>query len=69
VGTLLVVSFVILFVVTGVLAYASYRRHSRAARARSQAALSMLLAEAYDLGEGKQSVSTDDEPGEDTSPA
>ena len=50
-GTLLVASFVILIVVTGGLAYASYRRHSRAAQARSRAALQTLMEQAYKHGE------------------
>jgi hypothetical protein len=49
VGTLLVATFVVLTVVTAGLAFASYRRHARAARARSRAALNILLSEAYEL--------------------
>ena len=67
-GTLLVATFVILTAVTAVLAYASYRRHSAAARARSQAALNILLTEAYDLAEGKQEPTIETGSGDDSGP-
>jgi Tfp pilus assembly protein PilV len=59
VGTLLIATFVLLVIVTGGLAFASYRRHTRAAQARSRAALNVLLAEAYELSEAKPEVDRD----------
>ena len=46
---LLWVSLLLLFLVVGVVAYASYRRRQRRARARSLAALNRLLAEADEI--------------------
>jgi Tfp pilus assembly protein PilV len=56
---LLVATFVFLVIVTGGLAFASYRRHTRAAKARSRAALNVLLAEAYELAEADTRVERD----------
>ncbi len=58
-GGLLVALLVVLILGTALLAYASYRRHSRAARARSNAALSALLTEAYELEHGVQAAGDD----------
>ncbi|MEI6362935.1 MAG: hypothetical protein WCP95_12465 [Actinomycetes bacterium] len=55
-GTLLIATFVVLVVVTSGMAFASYRKHTRAAQARSRAALNVLLAEAYDLTAQEESV-------------
>lgn len=59
VAVLLVVAVV---VVTGLLAYASHRRHARAAQARSRAALNRLLAEADELAQRQASDSDDEHP-------
>ena len=62
-GTLLVAIFAVLVLVVALLAYASYRRHSRAAKARSRAALNLLLAEAYQISEGRLALQPEDAPG------
>jgi len=62
-GTMLVWIVVVCVIGTTLLAFASYRRHSRAAKARSMAALNILLAEAYELSENADA--TPDRPSPD----
>lgn len=57
-----------LIAVTAVLAYASYRRHAAAARAKSQAALNILLIEAYDLSNEEQKAAPEDGSSQDQGP-
>jgi len=61
----MLVGIVVVFVVgTALLAFASYRRHSRAAKARSMAALNILLAEAYELSENADATADRPNPDE-----
>lgn len=65
---LVVVLLVTLAVGTFVAAYASYRRHTRAAQARSRAALNRLLAEADELQQCRAAEQVDDSGGQDSIP-
>ena len=65
-GTMLVAIVVVFVVGTALLAVASYRRHSRAAKARSLAALNILLAEAYELSANADTTSAGRKPVEPT---
>ena len=64
-GTMLVGIVVVFVVGTLLLAFASYRRHTRAAKARSMAALNILLAEAYELSGDADRVPEDSERGDE----
>jgi len=64
-GTMLVGIVVVFVVGTLLLAFASYRRHMRAAKARSMAALNILLAEAYELSGDADRTPEDSERGDE----
>lgn len=59
---LLWVTVVLMFVVVGVVAYATYRRRKRKAQARSRAALNRLLAEADEIAQAARARNAEPPP-------